>query len=224
MVYNDLIYEYLIQNGATLVGFADLSVLPKEIRLGYRYGISIGVALDPKIVSKIPTGPHMAYYDECNNVLGRLNPLAQGVVALIEQKDYDAFPQIKRNTHRDNDHRTRLPHKTIATLSGLGWIGKSALLINEIYGGAVRYTSVLTNMPLEVGQPITESLCGDCSLCAMQCPAKTIRGNNWIVGMDREELLNAHQCKQTVLERGKALGITHASCGMCVAVCPYTQG
>ena len=53
-----------------------------------------------------------------------------------------------------------LPHKTVATRAGIGWIGKCALLVTEKYGSAIRLTTVLTDMDLETDQPINGSKCG----------------------------------------------------------------
>ena len=38
----------------------------------------------------------------------------------------------------------------MATLSGMGWIGKCALLVNDSYGTAVRYITVLTDAAVAV--------------------------------------------------------------------------
>ena len=51
-----------------------------------------------------------------------------------------------------------LPYKTIATKSGLGWIGRSALFVTPEYGSAVALGAILTDMPLEFGKvsiPVT---------------------------------------------------------------------
>ena len=45
--------------------------------------------------------------------------------------------------------QTALPHKTIATRAGIGWIGKSALLVTAKYGSAIRLSSILTDTPIE---------------------------------------------------------------------------
>jgi epoxyqueuosine reductase QueG len=52
-----------------------------------------------------------------------------------------------------------LPHKTVATRAGLGWVGKSALLISDRFGAALRLTSVLTDAPLPVAKGVNVSNC-----------------------------------------------------------------
>ncbi|MHC4591396.1 MAG: epoxyqueuosine reductase, partial [Planctomycetota bacterium] len=50
--------------GAALIGFADLTALPADVRCDLPRGISVAVALAPHIVAAIPDGPSQAYADE----------------------------------------------------------------------------------------------------------------------------------------------------------------
>jgi hypothetical protein len=60
-------------------------------------------------------------------------------------------------------------HKLAAHLAGLGWIGKSCLLLTEQFGPRVRFVSVLTDAPLEAGSPLDKP-CGKCQVCIDACP------------------------------------------------------
>ena len=220
---NSELSALLRERGATLVGFADLSALPADARRGFRYGISIGIVLNPQIVAAIPTGPHLDYYDEYRRVSDRLNELSEFAAVEIEKAGYPAFPQSRRFIKQDTHWRTPLPHKTVAHLAGLGWIGKSAVLVTEKYGGAVRLGSVLTDMPFEAAIPIDTPGCGGCRVCVEACPGKAIKGPNWEIGLDRNELLDPEVCKKTVIKRGEPFGLTEGTCGVCIAVCPLTK-
>ena len=55
---------------------------------------------------------------------------------------------IAENTFDFSTKTSILPHKTIAMLSGLGYIGKNNLFITTKYGAAQCLGSVLTNAPL----------------------------------------------------------------------------
>ena len=112
------------------------------------------------------------------------------------------------------------PHKTAATRAGLGWVGKSALLVTPDLGPALRLNTVLTDAPLVAGDPITQSRCGDCRACVEACPAGAIKGEHWYTGRPRSELLDAHACNQTCRGRAAARGIELGRCGICMAVCP----
>jgi len=225
MPYNDKINGFLLQRSASLIGYADISILPDSQTHEYPYGIAIGIALDTNIIKNIPSGPHMEYYNHYREVSDKLNNLTEELADFIKSLGYSAYPQSRANVSQDENYRTALPHKTICTLSGLGWIGKSALLINSEYGGAVRYYTLLTDIPVVVGTPIAQSKCGDCIICHQQCPASAINTLNWDTSVNRDDLLDAGRCKKTKIERGKKIGGTKdGSCGICIAVCPYTQG
>lgn len=114
-------------------------------------------------------------------------------------------------------------HKTIATRAGLGWIGKSALLITEEYGPAVRLGSVLTDAEFETGEPVDTSRCGDCHRCVNCCPSGAIVGSNWSVGAPRESIYNAFACRDMASKLSGEQGIASTICGICINACPWTQ-
>ncbi len=56
---NSEIESRLLSQGACLVGFADISDLPADVRDSAKFAISIAVALDASIInelSEVPTG------------------------------------------------------------------------------------------------------------------------------------------------------------------------
>ena len=124
----------------------------------------------------------------------------------------------------DDNLTTPIPHKTVATRAGLGWIGKNALLITTEYGSAIRLTSVITDMPLKTNNSINESKCGTCNKCKSTCPAEAIKGSLWKVTSKREELIDPYKCRKTARQLFKErVGIEITLCGKCIEVCPFTQ-
>ena len=222
-ISNELRKE-LIQNGASIAGFADLYSIPEKVRQGFAYGISIGIALNPHAVAKIEQGPNLEYYNEYRYANNLLNELAEHIAEFLLGKGFFAFPQTQSNVIVNPvNRRSVLPHKTVATLAGLGWTGKSTLLITEKYGAAIRISSVLTNANLEVEKKLKNPQCDDCFNCVNVCPAKAISGKVWSKTTDRDELINASACKNEVMERGINLKLTDGTCGLCMWVCPWTQ-
>lgn len=68
---------------------------------------------------------------------------------------------------------TPLPHKTIATLSGIGWIGKNNMLVTPEYGSALCLGVVLTDMPLRTTrQEIVENKMWQVSKMCQCLPGK----------------------------------------------------
>jgi len=220
-MYNQWVEETLAGRDIALLGFADLREIEADARRGFPYGVSIAMPLT--VLPSTTEEAWIKYYDEYRRVSARLEEASNYLAEQIRARGYNAL-SLWRLDRQDEDFRTPLPFKTLATRAGLGWIGKSAALITKEYGNAVRLSGVLTDMPFETGTPIETSLCGDCMECVKHCPGRAIKGNLWSLHADRDDLLDAHACKRAVIERGRALGKTEGTCGVCIAVCPWTKG
>lgn len=216
---NRWVEEVLKDRDIALIGFADLSELDPETRFGYQYGICFAIAL--RVFPSTTSEPSREYYDEYTNVSKRLREASFFLADKIIERGFNAYSLA--HERRNEDYRTRLPFKTLATRSGLGWIGKSACLVTKEYGNAIRLNGVLTDMPLAVGTPVNESFCGKCEECVRHCPGHAVKGNLWSLHMDRDDLLDAFGCKKAVVERGKVFNVTDGTCGICISVCPWTK-
>lgn len=223
---NSEIRSRLIKAGSSLVGFADMSELPAEVRDSMPSAISIAAALNPSIINEISNGPTKQYFQEYNRVNEFLTHLSETTVEYLKSRGHKAVAIKPTVAKEDMDYSTLatpLPNKTVATRAGLGWIGKSALLITKEYGPAVRLTSVLTDAEFETASPINESHCGDCTKCVENCPAKAIHGKNWELGSKRELMVDAFACCDTAASLSKNIGIVATICGICINSCPWTQ-
>jgi epoxyqueuosine reductase QueG len=214
----------LLESGAALVGFADMRAVPAEDRKGMDSALSIAVALSPGIVSRITKGPTQEYfreYQRANALLSKLSHQAakllieKGVAAIALEPTTEAFDAVKL--------RAGLSHKIAATRSGLGWIGKNALVITKPFGSAIRLTTVLTDATLETGHPLDESKCGTCTACVEICPAQAPSGTNWSLGLYRDEFFDAHACCRKATDFCEAEGIDSTICGICIEACPWTR-
>jgi epoxyqueuosine reductase QueG len=221
--------ESLLEKGACLVGYANVSDLAHEAVIGLKNAVSIAVALNPSIIREISKGPTKHYYKEynrANNLLADLCGRAADILISEGHKAVALEPTIKVVDLAKID--ANLPHKTVATKDGLGWIGKSALLIKKEYGAAIRLASVLTDADLDTAEPIDQSMCGDCRECVDYCPAKAIRGNNWQLGFPRDSIYDAFACCDKAIKLSTKAGIHSPMgkvviCGICINVCPWTQ-
>lgn len=227
----------LLNEGASLVGFADVRCIPAEFRQSMEYAVSLGVALNPAVVARIAqNGPGMEYSYEKVRAGQFLNYLAEFGAKFLVSRGYEAFALRSEATPGEFNPQTfgvSFQHKTAATRAGLGWIGKSALLITREYGPALRLNTILTNAALECGTPIEAPDCGDCRDCVDACPAKAITGNQWDVTKCREDLrrgrshlLDAMGCGKYYTVYNQKLGIQAPEariCGFCMAACPYTK-
>ena len=221
----DELKNLLQQSGADMVGIADLNEVPADVRDSFPFGVSIAVALNPQIISEIKDGPTKQYYEEYVRINKLLDVLGHITVKFLEKRRHAAkwFPA----TYGAIDPitiSTILPHKTTATRAGLGWIGKCALLVTKVYGSAVRITTVLTDAPLPISEPVDASLCGECTSCVDVCPGQALSGINWKKGLHRDEFYDAFTCQKTALELTvQRVGVKTTLCGICIAVCPWTQ-
>jgi epoxyqueuosine reductase len=216
--------KLLLQEGAAIVGFADLGSLPAEGRRGMNYAVSIAVALDPQIIQNISEGPTHEYEHEYKKVNTLLAELSRRAARLLADNGYQTVRIEPTSEDFDtNTLATSMPHKTIATRAGLGWIGKSALLITEQLGAAFRMASVLTDAAFETPAPVNLSRCGECRDCVKACPGQAILDRNWEAGMSRESYYNAARCHQIGKGYTAALRIDSTICGICIAACPWTK-
>lgn len=214
----------LKEKGATLVGFADIRELPEQMRKSYRCGVIIGVALNKEVVKGIPTGPHPDYEQEYDSVSALLDEIAVFAENWLIENGQEAFALTSKTAPYNRETcRTDLPHKTVARLAGLGWVGKSALLITPEYGSAVRFATVLTNAPFECAQEAFPNRCGSCQKCARACPGQAISGKKWEQGVSRDELVSTAKCQEMFRVRSLQSGQHNGTCGICIAACPYTQ-
>jgi epoxyqueuosine reductase len=220
----DEIKRLLADRGAAVVGCADLGPLPAEVREGLPRGISIGVALSPEIVTGIADGPTRAYAAEYERVNALLSRLAEDAAALLRRRGFRAAAgKVTVDKLDMQTLATPLPHKTVATRAGLGWVGKCALLVTTRYGSALRYNTVLTDAPLPVGTPVEASRCGKCTACVEACPAGAPSGRHWQIDQRRDGFFDAFACCKTAQRLAGKAGIRHTVCGICIAVCPHTK-
>jgi epoxyqueuosine reductase len=221
---DDELTSFLKSNGASLVGFAGLSEIPPESRNSFPFGISIAIALDPQIMAQVEEGPTAAYYAEYKRLNRMLDDLGQRAVKFLNDKGYQAEARPVTFEEDRSTLTSRLPHKTVATRAGLGWIGKCALLVTKKYGSALRLTTVLTDAPLSPALPVNNSLCGHCVHCVEACPAQAHTGAIWQAGLPREALLDAFVCRDKARELSyKSFGERVSLCGLCIAACPWTK-
>ena len=216
--------KYLISNGANEVGYADISnFTPKE---GLDRGVVFYIAYPKDVIKNMENAPTKEYLEELINLNTRLDALGMICEEFLIDKGHKAYAQTKKRLGSDfgEFNSFELPHKTIATRAGLGWIGKSALFTTLKYGSALRLCSVLTDAPLELGEPILKSRCGKCNICKDACPGGAISGKNWNYQLKRNDFYDDRKCeKYALIVSEENLGKPDTVCGKCIYACPHTQ-
>lgn len=215
------LFRLLREKGAKLIGIADLSGIAEGT---LTTGISVAVPVPRHIVRDLQDSPTKEYYDAYYSLNEQLNHIVSSGAEFLKGCGYQAFANTTKAVRIDDNWSTPLPHKTVATRAGIGWIGKNCLLVTKEYGSAIRLSSLLTDAPLPAAQPINQSLCGACSVCVESCPGKALTGKSWDAQKTRTELFHKEICKETQIRRMKqATGIETDLCGLCFAVCTYTK-
>jgi epoxyqueuosine reductase QueG len=185
--------------------------------------VSIGVALPAAIVDQLARHEDKAVgwayrshgYDAINV---RLDQLASRVSSTLQQAGHRAFPVAASQTIDEEQHYGLFSHKLAAHQAGLGWIGRSCLLVTPQVGPRVRWVTVLTDAPLDTGEPMTER-CGSCRECVDACPAQAFTGRPFRENEPREARFDVVKCysyqRKERPYRGSIL------CGVCLYVCPH---
>ena len=217
------IEEFLKSKGAEVVGFASLEGI-KNVPEEYPNSILIGIPIEKEALKTIYTDDQSIYVESMKSVAMKLNDIVlEGEDYIMNQMDYNALAMSRDRVAKDfKNLASKIPHKTTGTRSGLGWIGRCALLISPKYGAALRLSTILTDMPIEVGTPIDDSLCDDCTDCQDTCPVDAINEVKWDSKKERDEYFDAEKCFEFIkseMQRthGKSL------CAKCGLACPYTK-
>jgi len=217
--------------GTDFFGVADLSPAYEAILAQggpgiaeFPRAISFGIALLHSIVDQLPqrTDRSMAMnyrhhsYDVVNQ---RLDHIASRLSSLLQREGHRALPIPASQTVDDERLSGVFSNKMAAHLAGLGWIGKSCLLVTPEVGPRARWATVLSDAPLEVtGEPMEER-CGDCGECVEICPPRAFTGRPFREEEPRDVRYAAHKCRRYFTKMEKTAG--SSVCGLCLYVCPH---
>jgi len=196
--------------GIDLVGIADLSLLK---------GMPIGIAPD--------TAAFLERF-RCAIVLGaqfgKLGRKASGteVSVFLEKAAIETTAYLEQNGYRalivhtedEFDPVNRiglLSLKVLAKGAGLGWQGRSLLIVSPEYGPIHRWIAILTNVDLQADESIPNQ-CGGCSLCVDKCPQNALT----LVPFDDHP-----ERREDVLDISACLG--DDGCAVCIVGCPWAR-
>jgi len=96
-------------------------------------------------------------------------------------------------------------HRVVAENAGLGWRGKNELVVNEKFSCALRFASVITNLPMIHGKKVRVS-CKKCKACLEACPFLK----------NKDKLENYREdCRRYIIQ----LHLDAEVCGKCIKAC-----
>lgn len=210
MIRKEDVKNFLEGMGAAAVGFArvpdDVEIL--ELQRRFPRCVVFGYRLSDEVLDSIIDRPTLIYKHHYKTVNWLLDQAAFRLVSRIEESGGKALAIPASQTVDWQNQKGHVPHKKLALEAGLGWIGRSGLLVHPRHGARVRYVSVLTDWDFEP-DPKLDRDCGDCAECVLRCPARAIT-------MDGVDL---KACLVKLKEFASLPGIGQFICGVCVKVC-----
>ena len=204
------IKSYIRNLGIDMVGIAGLSAIgniPVGLNIDLpdlfkKYPFAIVIGAQYGKISKHASGDETAVY---------LEKISYDIMGYLEKKQYQ-YLVIHPEDEYDPDNRMGLISlKILAKQAGLGWQGRSLLIISPVYGPIHRLIAILTNMPLNPDEPI-QNKCGDCVVCVEKCPKKSLTLCQFDDHPDsREDILDVQTC------------LGDNGCMLCILKCPYLK-
>lgn len=111
------LFEILGEKGAKLMGVGNLSdVISGDMKTG----VSVAIPVPRHIVEDLKTAPTREYYEAYHSLNAKLNDIVTAGAAFLIGKGYKAQANTTEIAKQDEEWRTPLPHKTVATRAGLG--------------------------------------------------------------------------------------------------------
>jgi len=225
------IRELAVCSGADFFGIADLTTASDavvaqggESLAQFARAVAIGIMLPDDVVDRLVQHGNACvaqqYADVYNRTNRKLDQIAASVADRLRAAGFTALA-VCASRRIDQDRLCGLfSHKMAAHLAGLGWIGKSCLLITREAGPRVRWTTVLTNALLEPTGGPSEQACGECRRCVDVCPAQAFTGEPFRAEEVREVRFAARRCEDYVTAMAQNMDC-RVLCGLCVSVCPH---
>ncbi len=222
MKTQDEIIKLFRDNGVADVGFTAVSDGPFGEKT---YALSIAVKLSDAVVDEIDGAPTHTYFHHYRTVNAFIDRIILQAGFILEQNGYKYIPvAASQSINKDGwNYLARYSHKKVASLAGLGGVGKNSLFLHKKYGARVRLGTLFTDCPFEYEEKPYISPCIECDLCVKSCPSGAITGKLWQIGTEREEVFDPARCSEYMKKEFKNIG-RGAVCGICMKVCPIAGG
>jgi len=175
--------------------------------------VSIGVFYTLEEINSIPdcwvakgtkSGSWNNYAQACgeiNRILNRISQaLAEKFGGIREQATVEGYTQ--KVTKVEEYFDLCISHRAFAEEAGLGWRGKSGLIISPENGPALRLSTIFVPHEVKSARRNFQG-CGDCQVCMQVCPF----------------LKGKKDYRQGCLSRLKNIGLENEVCGICIRVC-----
>jgi epoxyqueuosine reductase QueG len=176
--------------------------------------ICVGIAYPERVIDCIDVRSSDGTIDRNSwNVYAReyhrlnvfLNDISKGLAERFDGIRIPATIEGIAVTNVEEYYGRTVSHRVIAENAGLGWRGKNDLIVNSRFSCALRFASVIVDLPLVHGKK-ARSTCGECQACLETC--SFLR--------DKNRLENYREnCRKYIAK----LGLEGEVCGKCIKAC-----
>ena len=174
--------------------------------------ICIGIAFPEYAIDCI--GTDIAKWNIYAKEYQKINRLLNSLSMRIAEK-FGGIPipatiegDVCKVTHVEEYYEMTVSHRVIAENAGLGWRGKNELIVNKNYSCALRFASIITDLPLIHGKKV-ENSCGTCAACLEICSFLK----------NKEKLKNYRENCRRYMNQLMESGLLDGVCGKCIKAC-----
>lgn len=174
----------------------------------YEYAIVISHPMRREAMLNVPE-PVSNY-----EVLSAYRRVARIAVVLSERIRALGWPAKAYGDTKTGD----ILHIPLAIGAGLGQLGKHGSMICREYGSNFRLSSVGTDLPLALDEPVDigiDDLCISCRRCTIDCPPGAINDKKLLVRGIEKWYVDFNKCVPYFAE--------HGGCAICLEVCPWSE-
>ncbi|SHJ45963.1 hypothetical protein [Parasporobacterium paucivorans] len=213
-----IVKKFSIKNDIDILGIADVEELNQKARAGRR----------PKDL--FPTAKSILLFG-----CGMADPISRGWVCNGKGGDYisltlselenrkwilkkflreQGFHTFGGDIYGEGILNTGIRLANAAESCGMGYIGKSNLLITKKYGPRLNLLYLATDAPLIPDREVEKDNCGGCKICQTHCTSGAILGDGYFHARQCECIIN---CSENKMYYSSHLNI---DCDMCLRMCP----
>jgi epoxyqueuosine reductase len=117
-----------------------------------------------------------------------------------------------------------LMERAYAEQAGLGFVGKSGMLITAEYGTFVFLSTLLTTLELDTTVPTIIRDCGTCNACLKACPSGAIQGDGYVDSRKCLSYLTIENRGPIPEDQRKTVRDSVFGCDRCQQSCPHSLG
>ncbi len=143
-------------------------------------------------------------------------------VMLVKLKELDAFLSEHGGVQKCYVDTGPLLERDFAAEAGIGWHGKSTMLVNQKLGTWFFLGEILTSLELPPDPP-QPSRCGTCTRCITACPTGAITGAHQLDARRCISYLTIELKGSIPREFRPLIGDRIYGCDTCLDVCPWNR-